>query len=274
MFSLRLTCSPDQVDLLSAELWELQTAGIRELDSEEQTVLIAGFEADDRQVELLNQFASYAPNWTEEPDIDWVQTTKDRWPGREVGAKIFLAPVWSSAETPAGRIRITHNPGLASGTGEHPCTQLALTALERLQLNGARVLDIGTGSGILAIAALHLGAKQAVGLDTDAQALESARENFRLNDLSPCLVAGTTNALSTACADLTIANISGTILLSIFDDLLRITSQDGRLVLTGFDKGELEFFLRLLPGSEVLAFDDWRCLLATVSSSSNEPKPA
>ncbi len=271
MFSLRLTCLPDQVDVVSAELWELQTAGIRELDSGDHTVLIAGFETDDQQVALLNRFASHAPTWTQEPDIDWVQTTKNSWPGREVGEKIFLAPVWSSAETPAGRVRITHNPGLASGTGEHPCTQLALMALERLQLNGASVLDIGTGSGILAIAALHLGAKQAIGLDTDTEALKAARENFLLNDLRPRLVAGTIDVLSTSCADVTIANISGTVLLSIFDDLLRITSHDGRLVLTGFDKGELEFFLRLLPGSEVLALDDWRSLIATVSSSSLYP---
>ena len=270
MFSLRMTCSPDQVDLLSAELYEFQTAGIRELDSAEHTVLIAGFESNDQQVALLNRFASHAPIWTQEPDIDWIQKTKDSWPGREVGEKIFLAPVWSSAETPAGRLRITHNPGLASGTGEHPCTQLALMAIEKLHLNGARVLDIGTGSGILAIAALRLGAKQAIGLDADEEALEAARENFRLNDLHLSLVAGTTDALSAACADVTIANISGTVLLSLFDDLLRIAANDGRLVLTGFDKWELEFLLRLAPGSEVLALDDWRCLIATVSSSSPE----
>ncbi len=86
------------------------------------------------------------------------------------------------------------------------------------------MLDIGTGSGILAIGALRLGADLAVGIDPDVSALQAARENFALNGMDPKLVAGFIDCVATGCSDLTVANISGSVLLSIFDDLLRITA--------------------------------------------------
>ncbi len=267
MYSLHLTCSPDDLDLLTSQLWEYGTAGIRELDTGEQTELIAGFDDDNRRAQLLSQFEQYSPEWSEEAETDWVKVTEEAWPAREVGDRLLLAPVWSSAETPAGRIRLIHNPGLASGTGEHPCTQLALMAIQSLPLDGVRVTDVGTGSGLLAIAACQLGARSSLGLDTDISALQVASENFRLNSLYPLLVAGSCDALLSVCSDLTVANISGTVLVSIFDDLLRITSPRGRLILTGFDESELPFFLRFFPEAEVTAINEWRCLSTIVSSS-------
>ena len=77
-----------------------------------------------------------------------------------VGERLFLAPPWSEETVPDGRVRLIHNPGLACGTGEHPCTQMALAAMERIVKPGDRVADIGTGSGILAIGAALLKAGQ------------------------------------------------------------------------------------------------------------------
>jgi ribosomal protein L11 methyltransferase len=141
-----------------------------------------------------------------------------------------------------------------------------MTALEECDLEARTVVDIGTGSGILAIAALRLGAFSAIGVDLDFDALATARQNFDLNGRAWTLVCGSADALGSACADVTVANISGTVLLSIFDDLLRITHRPGRLILTGFSKSESIGFKELLPNGEVREADGWSCLSVSLSA--------
>lgn len=264
MYSLSLTCMLNEVDLISAELWELGTAGIRELDYGDRVTLIAGFDTNAAREDLLARFARFAPDWEMEEAVDWVQWTYDAWPARAVGDRLFLAPPWSSDSTPSGRIRLIHNPGLACGTGEHPCTQLALEALERVAKPGGRVLDVGTGSGILAIAAKLLGAHFVVGVDNDVEALRAARENFELNRLTPSLFGGSVDAVRHAQFEVTVANISGTVLLSILDDLKRVTRPGGHLILTGFTEWELPRFVDMLPWAQVSRNEEWRCLTSAL----------
>lgn len=266
MYSLHLECSPEEVDFVSADLWEYGTQGIRELDYGEKKRLIAGFENNEHRCELLQKFAAYSPEWEQEEATDWVQYSRDAWPPREVGQHIFLAPPWSEAPTPRGRVRVVHNPGLACGTGEHPCTQLALIAIEENVTPGARVVDIGTGSGVLAIAALRLCARNVVAADIDEAAIHAARENFELNGLSGGLMVGSAGCLRDGCADVTIANISGTVLLGILEELIRVTAPGGRLILTGFPEAELAYFRNLFPVSAVTARNEWRCVVAQPSS--------
>jgi ribosomal protein L11 methyltransferase len=267
MYSLHLRCTPEESELLSAELWERGTVGIRELDYGESTVLVAAFETNDARADLLRQFLQYSPEWEQEDATDWVEATHEAWPARAVGERVFLAPPWSNEPTPPHRVRVIHNPGLACGTGEHPCTQMALLALEECLAPGDRVVDIGTGSAILAIAALRLGAGLAAGADLDEAALQAARENFQLNGLDPLLVVGSADAFADASADVVIANISGTVLLSILDDLVRIVRSGGHLILTGFTEYELPAFQSIWPEGKVLALNEWRCLMTYDSAS-------
>lgn len=162
------------------------------------------------------------------------------------------------------------NPGLACGTGEHPCTQLALQALEEVVEPRVRVVDIGTGSGVLAVAASQLGASLAVGIDPDEQGLLVARDNFRLNGLPALLAAGFADAVASGWADVTVSNISGTVLLDIMDDLLRITRPGGVLVLTGFTEAELPAFESLASGGHVLSSGEWRCLIVRAPDAFRE----
>ena len=256
-------CSSDLIESISAELWEAGTLGIEELDSTCETHLIAAFPS--RQADLLERFATYAPQWRMAPRVDWVAETHRAWPGREIGERLFLAPPWCGDPTPTGRERIVHVPGLACGTGEHPCTQLALMALEKFVRPNTKLIDIGTGSGILALAALRLGAASAIGVDPDEAALSTARENFLLNHLPWLLVTGSADCLADESAGIVIANINATVLLSIFDDLLRITRSGDRLILTGFTATELPPFQQLLPRAEISTLAEWRCLTATPS---------
>jgi ribosomal protein L11 methyltransferase len=251
VYSLRLTCSPEQVDDLSAELWAAGTAGVEEIELCDRVLLIAAFEQRDDS--LLRFFQA---QWQAEPEVDWIGQTHRAWPPRAIGNRLFLAPPWSADPTPPGRIRMIHNPGLASGTGEHPCTQLALAALENCTQPGSVVADIGTGSGVLSIAALRLGAARAISVDTDEAALHVARENFSLNALAPRLVTGSADCLADQVADMTVANISGTVLFSLLNDLLRITRRV--LILTGFPESELRAFQ--FRDASTSAMGDWRCI--------------
>ncbi|MGI8959679.1 MAG: 50S ribosomal protein L11 methyltransferase [Bryobacteraceae bacterium] len=265
MYSLRITCSSEQVDWLSGELWEAGTSGIREINDYAPVILIAAFETNGHRGEILHRFARYSPEWKHEQVTDWIQHTRDAWPPRTVGSKLFLAPYWCNDLTPEGRERIVHNPGQACGTGEHPCTQLALRALEECVRDGSRIIDVGTGSGILSIAAVRLGAGLAIGMDIDEASLQAARENFLLNDLTPRLVVGSAEAAADAWADVTVANINGTVLLSMMDELLRVTRANGWLILTGFAKEECTALQAYFPSAKVSGMNEWRCLIAIVS---------
>jgi ribosomal protein L11 methyltransferase len=138
-----------------------------------------------------------------------------------------------------------------------------MEALEILDLKRTTVVDIGTGSGLLAIAALRLGARFGVGIDTDEAALSAARENFELNGLLVLLIAGSADCLSDGCADVLVANISATVLLSIADELLRISKN--RLILTGFTLDELPAMEANFGEGAVTSCDEWRCLSVTLS---------
>jgi ribosomal protein L11 methyltransferase len=266
MYSLHLKCTISEVDQISSELWEQGTVGIHEIDNENNSVeLIAGFETNRQRAQLLRAFATFSPRWRRENATDWVAETHRCWPARPVGMRLFVAPVWSNEPTPPGRQRVIHNPGLACGTGEHPCTRLALQALERMIRSDSRVADIGTGSGILAVAALRLGANFAAAIDTDDAALGAARENLQLNGLPADLVAGSADCLGDASVDLAVANISARVLLSITDDLLRIVRADGALVLTGFPVSESNAVASVFTPVESMSEEDWVCFISRAS---------
>jgi ribosomal protein L11 methyltransferase len=271
MYSLRIVCSEEQVDALSGELWEAGTLGIQEIALSEGVTLIAAFEDGGSRAGLLQRFADYSPAWEQQSAIDWVEETQRAWPGREVGTRFFLTPPWCFDPSPPGRLRLIHNPGLAYGTGEHLCTQLALIALERCIRPRCKAVDVGTGSGILSIAALKLGATFVVGVDIDEDALVIARENFELNQLTPTLVAGSADCLEDGCADVVVANISATVLVSMAGDLLGLLAKEGYLILTGFQETELAtlqsiFATTKVTSSLVFSLEDWNCLCLQFSA--------
>jgi len=256
VFSLHLTCRPDQVEAVSFELWEAGTVGIREEDSGASVELIAAFE----DISPSDPFSQFDPYWEKEDDTDWTAVTQDSWPAREVGKRIFLAPIWNRQVTPPGRVRVIHNPGLASGTGEHPCTQLALESLSHCVNEGDIVVDVGTGSGILCLAALRLGARMAAALDMDLPSLATAQENFGLNGFRATVAQGSADCMASEAAHVVVANISGTVLLSIADELLRICKAGGLLILTGFPETELSILRKMFGPGEVTDLNEWRCL--------------
>lgn len=261
MYSLYLACPNESAEFVSAELWDLGTIGIREADSLSATQLVASFESNDLREKLLKLFAEHSPRWEHEEDTDWVLATQDSWPAREVGERFFIAPPWNNEATPVGRNRLIQNPGLACGTGDHPCTQLALIALENCVTPGARVADIGSGSAILTIGAQLLGARLAVGVDADETAAAAALQNFALNRLEPSIATGSAECLASEAFDVVVANISSTVVLAIFDELLRIAKPAATIILTGFSVAEAKTFEPMIDATWVGELGDWACVV-------------
>ena len=114
------------------------------------------------------------------PETNWEESWKDNYPPQPVGEKLIVVPCWNPEA--GDRIPVILDPGLTFGTGAHPSTQMCMEFMEELVKDGMDVIDLGSGSGILSIAALRLGAKTAVGVDIDPKAEDIARENAAYND--------------------------------------------------------------------------------------------
>lgn len=185
---------------------------------------------------LREQFSPAAlPEPSIEPldDSDWAESWKAHYHPFLVAPGIWICPSWLSPPDPAA-VTLMLDPGMAFGTGEHPTTALCLTWLTEQDLSGATLIDYGTGSGILAMAALKLGSTRAMGVDIDAKAVEIARENLARNELAGQFTACTPDQLpANASADIVLANILANPLRELAPRLTRLLKPDGRLVLSG-----------------------------------------
>jgi ribosomal protein L11 methyltransferase len=250
LFSLLLHPSSDREDLLIAELQECGTAGI----TEENGGMRAFFEADQASAPLLEHFAEFSPEFREEPPTDWERITQEAWPPLCVGERFFLVAPWDqAAPVPPGRLRLQIYPGMACGTGRHPATQLCLQAIERTVRPGARVLDVGSGSGILSDAALLVGADFVIGCDIDPDAVRIARERGK----APMFV-GSAGAIRSQWADVIVANIDAATLERIRPELERVRKRESTLILSGFPESDApEGF----SPAEILRLEEWRCFI-------------
>ncbi|HLR32860.1 MAG TPA: 50S ribosomal protein L11 methyltransferase [Fodinibius sp.] len=185
-------------------------------------------------------------NWNEQ----WEQTIRARQIGR-----FFVKPTWSAEQAPQGKILLEIDPKMSFGTGYHETTRLMLQLLPDLVGEGDRVIDAGTGTGILAIAAIKLGAGHAVAFDIDEWSINNARENILLNGVSSRITIkqGSAEVLSEqASADLLLANIKRDIILELLPDFTAALKKEGHLVLSGLlesDRRDIE--ARLSPLSEI-----------------------
>ena len=253
MFSLEIECDPDDRDLLIAELSEHGCAGIVELGA----ARVRAFFADSADAGELQLLFPGAPMRIEE-ERDWVQSAHDLLQPMEVGRRFFLVPEWRDDPAPPGRFRIAVNPGMAFGTGVHETTRMAIEALEEFVKPGIVVLDVGTGSGILAKAARLLGAARVYACDTDPIAVEIAGDGF----------VGSVNAVATASVDLAVANISPEAIVQLAPDLLRVLRQGGVLLVTGFELAEVEQVKAALPHArdlrDVRQKGNWALIVTSV----------
>ena len=232
MFSLYLECRQEEKDGLIAELWGRGSSGITESDlSSGGCGLRAFFEADAHAPGLAHEFSSWSAHWENEEPRDWVAVARSRLEPQCVGSRFFLVPEWRDDPAPQGRFRIEVNPGMAFGTGAHESTQLCLEALEQELKPGMTVLDVGTGSGILAQASALLGARRVIACDTDPVAVKLARQ--------PLSFIGTVDAVRAGSVDLVLANISPEAVVTLAPELMRVLRANGIAIVSGFEAPEV-----------------------------------
>lgn len=179
------------------------------------------------------------PDYRAEPvgDEDWVRLSQAQFEPIRISDKLWIVPSWAMAPDPHA-VNLVLDPGLAFGTGSHPTTRLCLQWLERAIRGGERVLDYGCGSGILAIAALRLGAREALGVDVDPLALVAARANAARNRVDARFV--NTETAPDFEADLVAANILANPLILLAPLLAGYMSKGGRIALSGILEAQAE----------------------------------
>ncbi len=214
------------------------------------------------------------PHYRKLEEADWANAWKENYQPFRVGERFWIQPSWLEAKNRStDDITITLDPGMAFGTGTHQTTQLCLIVLEKYLTTGAKVLDVGTGSGILAIAAAKLGASQVVALDTDRHAVKAAIENGRINEVSKTIKAfqGTLDVVAPQKGqwELVLVNILAPVILALLreDDLLSYAAENGRFIFSGIiheQVAEVERAIQTAGGkiSEKRSMGDWVALVA------------
>ena len=210
------------------------------------------------------------------PETDWEESWKDSYPPQEVGENLVVLPYWL-AEEETGRKKIILDPGLTFGTGAHPSTQMVMEAMEQRVQPGWHCLDLGSGSGILSITALRLGAQSAVGVDIDPKAEDIARENAAYNGFgSPAFTALTGNVtedkalmhrLSQDHYDLLLVNIVADVIIGLSPILPDFMGEHTLLICSGILDSRLGDVTAALEKAgltvtEIRAKEEWRCVLA------------
>ena len=209
-------------------------------------------------------------------ETNWEESWKDNYPPVSVGEKLIVLPYW--LENPeAERLPVILDPGLTFGTGAHPSTQMVMEFMERLVAPGSRCLDLGSGSGILSIAALRLGASTAVGVDIDPKAEDIARENAAYNGFgAPAFTALTGNVtedkelmerLAADEYDLVLVNIVADVIIGLSPVLPNFLTAKSTLICSGILDVRLEEVCAALrkAGLTVTAVkekEDWRSVTA------------
>ena len=209
------------------------------------------------------------------PETNWEESWKDNYPVQPVGKNLIVVPYWNAEDT-RGRLPVILDPGLTFGTGAHPSTQMVMEFLEEQITPDSRVIDLGSGSGILSITALRLGAKSAVGVDIDPKAEDIARENAAYNHFGPeCFTAFTGNVtedrqlmeqLSAEPYDLVLVNIVADVIIGLSPVLKHFVKPGGRILCSGIlDVREDDVTAALeQAGLEIVerrAKEDWRSVM-------------
>ncbi len=200
---------------------------------------------------------------------DWAEAWKKFFFVQRIGERVVVKPSWREYRPEKDDVVLELDPGMAFGTGLHPTTRMCILACERLVGHDMRVLDLGTGSGILAIAAAKLGAASVLALDVDGVAAKVARENVAMNGLEDRVqvVQGSIDqAISDRGYDLVLANIIASVIAELAPELHAATAPDGVLVVSGIIEEREGMVVEALKAAglrieETMAEGDWRAMV-------------
>ena len=214
------------------------------------------------------------------PETNWEESWKENYPPQEVGKKLVVLPYWLEDSYETNRKKVILDPGLTFGTGAHPSTQMVMEAMEETVAPGMHCLDLGSGSGILSITALRLGAGSAVGVDIDPKAEDIARENAGYNGFAfPEFTALTGNVtadkglMDTLAAKqygLVLVNIVADVIIGLSPVLPEFLGENTTLILSGILDTRLADVLDALKKAGIAVTsirekEEWRCVTAKIA---------
>ena len=203
----------------------------------------------------------YVDNWKK-----YVFTTK-------ISDRFVVKPTWREYEKEENELVIDLDPGRAFGTGTHPTTYLCIRNMEKYIKENHSVIDVGTGSGILMIAASKLGAKEIYGVDIDSDACEVAKENLELNNISQLntkvLVRNLLDVVEEKKFDVVVANILADVILLLLKDIFKVMDKDGILILSGIIEDKKDLVLQKckeigLEPLEILEEKEWVSMVVKI----------
>ncbi len=233
--------------------------------------------ADLKERDKAGQLGDLTVSVTALAETDWEESWKDNYPPQPVGERLIVLPYWLENEDTQGRLPIILDPGLTFGTGAHPSTQMVMETMASLETPIRHCLDLGSGSGILSITALRLGAETAVGVDIDPKAEDIARVNAGFNGFAgPAFTALTGNVtqdtalmeqLAQKDYDLVLVNIVADVIIGLAPVLPNFVKENTTLICSGILDTRLDDVTAALKqaGLEITGIwkkEDWRCVRA------------
>lgn len=210
-------------------------------------------------------------------DVDWEESWKENYPPQNVGEKLVVLPYWLEDHSTDGRLPVILDPGLTFGTGAHPSTQMVMEVMEQEVKPGVSCLDLGSGSGILSICALRLGARSAVGVDIDPKAEDIAQQNAAYNGFTAAQFTALTGnvtadrklmeALSRDHYHVVLVNIVADVIIGLAPVLPRFLDENSLLICSGILDTRLGDVLEALAQAgltvtQIKEKEDWRCVCA------------
>ncbi len=269
------SAGPSIDDLLYALLDDFEPSAIHQDAARAWRVFFRTSASRDAAAAAVTRLEGVNASCIDVPDEDWARRSQENLRAIQAGG-LIVAPPWDvpSASREARGARgdlpvIVIEPSTGFGTGHHATTRLCLVLMQQLDLRGARVLDVGTGSGVLALAAWKLGARDVVAVDSDPDALDNARTNIARNGAAPAIdiILDDLDTLRIERADVVLANLTGAVLVRYADELRALAIDGGYLILSGFAPDDVAIVRKAFARMSLVAEQtegDWAALVLKV----------
>ncbi len=260
-----ISTTPFNVDLLSGLLWQLDIEGLNEYDN--HLVIFAKGESDISKSNIEDYLAliknenlieSFSVEESSIEEINWNEEWEKKINVIEVSDKIVIKPTFREYTPKQDQLVITIDPKMSFGTGEHETTKLVLQLLDKHIAQTKRVLDVGSGTGVLGIAASLFGAEEVVGIDNDEWCIENGNENIALNNVESKVEVRLSEIgnVKDEPFDLILANINKHILVDIAESIFKLTIQKGTIILSGLLFTDREDILKIYSSFDLKLVDE------------------
>jgi ribosomal protein L11 methyltransferase len=268
---VRLVVPPDQAELAADRLWTEGATAVEQQGAGDQVALVAGFPTPAAARMVAR---SLGAELVEVDEAAWRDLWRRHAQPVRVGS-LVVTPAWRQVVVGRSDLVVSIDPGGCFGSGSHPTTRLMLAGLQRRMAPGATVFDVGTGSGILAVAAARLGAGMVVAVDTDPEAVSATRRNAESNQVAERIHVSSEDVTAVAGTfDVVVANLTAAVLAGLADTLIAAVAPGGLLLLSGLLPGQWPHIAGRFHSLSVLAvatLEGWVGVVLTRSRGRESP---